>query len=160
MMNENEFQDLLERHRRSLEAFCFSTRRNEGDGEDLLQDIWARAWDARSTFRGESSFHTWLYVVAKSVYITNYHRKKHLPVVFPEKLPELEDPIDDDRETINDLHAAVQQLNDRDKDLISLYLDERSYKEIALEINTTEKNVATRFMRVKEKLRKLLNRRQ
>jgi len=156
-MNQNEFQDLLERHRRSLEAFCFASRKSEGDWEDLLQDVYARAWDARFSFRGESAFQTWLYVVAKTVLITNYHRKKHLSLVYPEKLPDVEAPPPEDPEIAKDLDDAVQKLSDKDKELLRLYLDKKSYREIAQVINTSENNVAARFMRIKAKLRKLLN---
>lgn len=156
MMNEIEFRGLLERHRRSLEAFCMRVRRSEGDWEDLLQDIVIRAWLSRDGFRGEASFGTWLYDLSRSVFSTNYIRKKRIETIYPDHLPDVEELCEDDQEALQHLKEAVQRLNENDQNLIGLYLEERSYKEIALATNTTEKNVASRVMRAKEKLRKFL----
>ncbi len=156
MMNEKEFRGQLKRYHSSLEAFCRHVRKNEDDWEDLLQDIVMRAWLSRDQFRGEASFGTWLYDISRSVFSSNYTRKKRIPTIYPERLPDVEELCEDEQEALQHLKEAVQLLNEKDQNLISLYLEKRSYKEIALATNTSEKNVASRVMRAKEKLRKFL----
>lgn len=156
MINETQFGELLERHTGLLEKLCYKTGVNEDDHEDLLQDIRAQAWKARDSFKGGPGFTTWLHRVAISVLATTYRKKKKFKVFFPEKLPETEDEIESD-EKLCELSNAVDKLNNADKCLINLFLENHSHREIAAITNSSEKSVAMRFMRIKTKLRKLLN---
>jgi len=47
------------------------------------------------------------------------------------------------------LKQMISQLNDLDKALMLLYLEEKSYKEMALIIGISESNVATKINRIK-----------
>ncbi len=48
------------------------------------------------------------------------------------------------------LYQVIHELNNLDKALILLYLEQNSYKEIAEIIDLTETNVATKIARVKK----------
>lgn len=159
-MNEILFEQLMKSQSRLIAAVCNKYPGNDEDKEDLLQDIWLRAWKARLTFRGDSSFRTWLYELAKNALLTKYNRGKGIEMIYPNKMPEIEVECNDDRATFEELNGALQHLNEHEKHLIRLFLDEHSHREIAELTNTTEKNVASRFMRVKAKLRKILNGKQ
>ena len=55
------------------------------------------------------------------------------------------------------LYKAIQQLNDIDKELIFLYLEDKPYKEIATTLGISNVNARVKMNRVKEKIKKALN---
>lgn len=55
---------------------------------------------------------------------------------------------------MEELHEVIAQLDEPDRTIVTMKLEGYSYKEIAQELDTTEKNVSVRLVRVKDKLRK------
>jgi RNA polymerase sigma-70 factor (ECF subfamily) len=55
------------------------------------------------------------------------------------------------------MYGAVKSLNDIDKALVFLYLEDRSYKEIAETLGITEVNSRVKMNRIKDKLRTIIN---
>ena len=73
------------------------------------------------------------------------------------KIPQSE-PYDDikDRQ-LNSIYEAIKVMNDIDKAIIFLYLENRTYKEISRTIGLTEVNARVRMNRIKNKLKEQLN---
>lgn len=61
-----------------------------------------------------------------------------------------------DEEELRRLHLAIQQLKTVDRAIIFLYLEERSYQEIADIFGITPKNVGVKIVRIKAKLLTIL----
>jgi RNA polymerase sigma-70 factor, ECF subfamily len=59
-------------------------------------------------------------------------------------------------ESLNQLYAAIKQLSEVDRAVILLYLEEKSYQEIAAILDTNANNIGVRVSRIKERLNKLL----
>src|SRR3954471_17958764 len=55
---------LFERHHARLHAFCYRLTRSADDADDLVQIVFLRVLRYRASFRGESSFSTWLFRLA------------------------------------------------------------------------------------------------
>jgi RNA polymerase sigma-70 factor (ECF subfamily) len=60
-------------------------------------------------------------------------------------------------ESLNKLYDAIRRLSEIDRGVILLYLEEKSYKEIANIIGTNTNNIGVRITRIKERLKKILN---
>jgi RNA polymerase sigma-70 factor (ECF subfamily) len=60
-------------------------------------------------------------------------------------------------ESLNQLYDAIRQLTEIDRGVILLYLEEKSYQEIADIIGTNPNNIGVRIKRIRERLKKLLN---
>lgn len=60
-------------------------------------------------------------------------------------------------EALNQLYDAIKRLSEVDRGLILLYLEEKSYKEIAEITGTNPNNIGVRIKRIKERLKKLLD---
>jgi RNA polymerase sigma-70 factor (ECF subfamily) len=61
------FDVLVERHRKQVYQVCYRFVGNHEDASDLAQDVFLRAYRALGTFKGRSTFGTWLYRVAVNV---------------------------------------------------------------------------------------------
>jgi RNA polymerase sigma-70 factor (ECF subfamily) len=69
------FEVLVERYKNSIYGLAFRMLRNHEDAADISQDVFLKAYEALTTFKKKSSFHTWLYRIATNSCI-NYLRKQ------------------------------------------------------------------------------------
>ena len=128
--------------------------------KDLFQEITIQLWKNYSTFRGDSKFSTWMYRVALNTAISLY--RKSSKRIKTEDYSDIEYKIqsveyDDNQELqLKALYAAIHQLNDIDKALIFLYLEDKPFKEISITLGISDINARVKMNRAKEKLRTIL----
>lgn len=129
---------------------------NRMDHEDLFQEILAQLWKGYQNFRGESKVSTWIYRVGLYTAIT------YIKKVMRERetLNEISEPateIPKTEESNEDLLLnSIKSLNDTDRAFILLYLEDKSYKEMADILGMSESNVGVKLNRIKSKLKKLM----
>ena len=126
------------------------------DRNDLMQEIVYQLWKSFHTFDKRSSVSTWMYRVAMNVAI--YHlknaKKKVQTIPLEEQLlhfTEIENKEMEEKWQV--LKHHIDKLNLLDKGIIILYLENKSYEEIAQIIGISVSNVGTKFSRIKEKLK-------
>ena len=66
--SDQGFEDLYDRHQPALFAFAYHLLGRTQDAEDLSQTAWVQALRSLATFRGRSSFRTWLHAIALNLY--------------------------------------------------------------------------------------------
>ena len=154
-MNEWQFLVLIKEHQGIIHKICRLYRESKEDREDLFQEILFQLWKSVSTFDNRSKFSTWMYRVALSTAIAVY-RKNTLPISYRPELPERAEQQEDKGEQHELLLQAIKKLNDADKALILLYLEDMSYKEIAEITGITENNVGVRLKRIRDKIQQLI----
>jgi RNA polymerase sigma-70 factor (ECF subfamily) len=125
---------------------------------DLYQETLGNLWRSYPNFRGESSFSTWIYRVALNTCITGFRKEMRRPekiTLSPlhETLPEPESLTD----SIAEMYTLIHRLGELERAIVLLYLEEKSYKEIAEITGLTVCNVATKLKRTKMKLRDMSN---
>jgi RNA polymerase sigma factor (sigma-70 family) len=161
--NNNEaLLQLVEDNRRIIFKICNAYCKNEHDREDLQQEIIYQLWRSYPNYKAEHKFTTWMYRVALNIAISFYRKAKlsgNIITLDDEPL-EIEDKQDNTTETeknIGTLHGFINELKELDKALMLLYLEEKSYSEIAEILGISETNVATKISRIKEKLKQQFN---
>ncbi len=132
---------------------------NPLDQEDLFQEIVMQLWKAYPSFKGTSKFSTWMYRVALNTAIV-FFKKDHRKVdktSLNEQI-EIADFSDshEKEEKLAYLYKAVQELNQIEKALIFLFLENQSHKEIAQNLGITEVNARVKLNRTKEKLQQII----
>ena len=158
---EHNFVELLEQHQNIVHKVCRLYTNNREAHNDLFQEITIQLWRAFPKFRGDSKFSTWMYRVSLNTAITLYRKSKRSlktsdieDVSFKIKAEEYDDT---EEEQLKLLYKAVHQLNDIEKALVFLYLEDKDYREISETLGITEVNARVKMNRVKTKLRKILN---
>ena len=139
---------------------CRACANSQEDFEDYYQEVCLQIWRTRNNFQGQSEWSTWIYRLALNVSLTMLKKKKNNQQYFnSEFLPnELEENIQAfPDEALNQLYDAIKLLSEVDRGVILLYLEERSYKEIAEITGTNPNNIGVRIKRIKERLKKLLD---
>jgi RNA polymerase sigma factor (sigma-70 family) len=160
-VDKNEFIKIMNENNAILNKICFGYTNNTEDGKDLKQDILIQLWKAYPSFQHQSQISTWMYRIALNTAISNFRKTKRKIKGSSISLSNYQIPdINESKElddTIALLYRLIHKLNDLDKAIMLLYLDDQSYKEIAEIIGVSETNVATKINRIKSKLRTQFN---
>jgi RNA polymerase sigma-70 factor (ECF subfamily) len=133
----------------------------EEDREDLKQEIIYQLWKSYPTFRGDSKFQSWMYRVAINTAMLGLRAQKVKYASLSGQdihIPDDEEGYKNEESTVRQLYHHISKLNDLDKTIVFLYLEECTYEEIAEITGISVKNVSVRLVRIREKLRKLFNR--
>ncbi|WP_242512260.1 RNA polymerase sigma factor [Pseudolysobacter antarcticus] len=156
---QHRFQTLLEQHRKIVFKVANTYCRHGEDRRDVSQEICAQLWKAFPDYDEQRAFSTWMYRIALNVAISfvrsNIQRERHAI--------ELDESIDiaiDDStrvhetdENVRALQAFIEQQDPLHRALLLLYLEERSYRNIAEILGISETNVATKINRLKQRIR-------
>lgn len=157
-MDEPQFLRLIDSHQGIIHKICRLYRDSKEDREDLFQEIVYQLWKSLPTFRETAAFSTWMYRVALSTAISAYRRKRP-DIEYTSSLPDRqEDPHGQDEQRER-LLEALRKLNDADKALITLYLENLTYQEIAEISGISESNVGVKLNRIRHKIQQLLKER-
>ena len=155
---KKEFSELIEKHQAIIHKVTMVYTNGPADREDLFQEICLQLWRSYPNFREEAKFSTWMYRVALNTAISDV-RKKNKDLHF-EQLHDndrMETVPSDEKEQMKLLYRAISKLNRIDKALILLWLEEKSYDEIAAIMGTTKGNVSVKLVRIKRKLERLVS---
>jgi RNA polymerase sigma-70 factor (ECF subfamily) len=158
---EHSFVTQLEQNQNIVHKICRMYTNDQQSHKDLFQEITIQLWRAYPKFRGDSKFSTWMYRVALNTAITLYRKSKrriktqdYETVHF--KISDI--PYDDETEQqLNLMYKAVKQLNDIEKALVFLYLEDKNYRDISETLGISEVNARVKMNRIKTKLKTILN---
>jgi RNA polymerase sigma-70 factor (ECF subfamily) len=140
-------------HMRIIYKIC-NLYAEEEDREDLKQEIIYQLWKSYPNFRGDSKFQSWMYRIALNTAIAKYRKKQIITeTIIPERMV-AEASEHPERER---LYRAIGTLNEADKAVVTLYLDDYQYEEIADILGISTSHVGVKLHRIKEKLVHLLN---
>lgn len=138
--------------------FAYRYAKNKIEAEDIAHDAVLRAWKNRHSLRDPDRRKTWLAAIVRNEAFREYGRKR------PTLLDALEahEGADDQRvlATVEraDLHAALETLNERDRQLVRLRYDEDlTQTAIARRLGIPDGTVKVRLHRVRAKLRRVLD---
>jgi len=158
--------ELIERiteNQGAIHKVCNVYANSRQDREDLRQEIILQLWKSYPAFQGKSKFSTWMYRIAFNTAITNIRKSKKHPIIEALSGTEQSIPARQDVDYMNDdtnrLFKAIAKLKDVEKAIVTLYLQEKSYKEIGEIVGISEKNVSVKLVRLKDKLKKLMSNR-
>ena len=158
---EHNFVENLEKHQNIVHKICRIYTNDQESHNDLFQEITIQLWKAFPKFRGDAKFSTWMYRVALNTAITLYRKSKREiktldldTVSFKIRAHEYDDATE---QQLKLMYRALKELNDIDKALVFLYLEEQSYKEISDTLGITEVNARVKMNRIKTKLKSIIN---
>ncbi|WP_234979614.1 RNA polymerase sigma factor [Chitinophaga niabensis] len=154
MMEETAFLQQIDQHQGIIHKICRLYRDSPEDREDLFQEIVFQLWKTKHTFQGKAKFSSWMYRVALSTAMATFRKKKPAIIYTPE-LPDIPQTEDEDQQR-QQLLAALKQLDDADKALMALYLDDLSYEEIAEIAGISENYVGVKLTRIRNRIIKIL----
>jgi RNA polymerase sigma factor (sigma-70 family) len=158
---EEEFVKQLDENQNIVHKICRLYTNDQHAHNDLFQEVTVQLWRAYPKFRGDAKFSTWMYRVALNTAITLYRKStRRVKTQDYESVQfKIEDRQEEDEqmEQLTLLYGAVKQLNDIEKALVFLYLEDKNYREIAETMGISEVNARVKMNRIKTKLTNIIN---
>lgn len=155
---EQRFTEMLDTYKGVIAKVCCVYASAANDFDDLYQETVINLWRGFDNFRGDSKVSTWIYRAAINTCITqirrNNRRQNEVPLdvnlpIIAEESTKMED--------YRRLHSLISRLGPMEKAIVTLWLDERTYEEIAAVTGLSQTNVAVRLHRIKEKMSRMAN---
>jgi RNA polymerase sigma-70 factor (ECF subfamily) len=159
---QRRFVDSVHAAQGILGRICAVYAQDEESRRDLRQEMLLQLWRSHSSFRSQSSFSTWMYRVALNTALM-YRRKekRRRPTVSIDDVPspDSENQAAANGEDVQFLYRCIQQLPKLERAVILLHLEQKSYQEIADVTGLSEGSVSVRLVRIKQKLKTVLEER-
>ena len=159
-MNEQEqmFLSLVEQHRQVIYKVCFMYASDDETINDLYQEVVLNLWKGFPQFRGDSKPMTWVYRIAVNTCVSWLRSSSRRPQTLSLTLS-MNDLFADEqeKENLRELYALINRLSKLERALILLWLEDRSYDEIAEILDLSTSNVGVRINRIKAKLKRMSN---
>ena len=161
---EQVFLAGLEQNKQRLLRICSVYSQDEDDRKDLFQEVLVNIWKSMPSFKANSSIGTWMFRVTLNVCLRmqakQVKKKKQLIHMDSLELSNFEGhSIEEENEELKLMRDCIKKLNDADKAVITLYLEELPYRDIAEVTGVTENHVAVKIKRIKKKLLNCINER-
>ena len=169
--SEPAYQELLEKYRVALHRHIGRMVRDKGEVDDLVQECFIKAFTALPSYSSEFAFSTWLYKIATN-HTIDYLRKRKLPTLSIDKPisakdGEIEFELPDttyrpDRHIVEDqrkqiLLEAIDSLPPKyHRVIVMRHQQEKSYEEIARELDLPLGTVKAHIFRARALLYKAL----
>jgi RNA polymerase sigma-70 factor (ECF subfamily) len=154
---EKQFEKYIAEHEGLIYKVCRVYAYAEADRQDLFQEIIVQLWKAFPKFKGQSKFSTWLYRVALNTAITGLRKQKNFIDTYePAALAQrAEDNTNTEEEQWQRLYEAIEQLNEVEKAIVMLYMEDKTYGEMEDILGISQGNLRVKMNRIKDKLRQL-----
>ncbi|RXG24211.1 RNA polymerase sigma-70 factor, ECF subfamily [Leeuwenhoekiella marinoflava DSM 3653] len=162
LSKQTTFINIIQKYKGILYKVITMYCKDEDDKKDLEQEILIQIWKSLDTYDDAYAMTTWLYRISMNVAISHYRKTfKHKG-----KLVSLDAGLLDftpaseasERSYEQDvLQKLLNELNEFDKALMFLYLEDKDYEVIAQILGITKTNVATKINRIKQKWKQELN---
>ena len=158
---KDRFVQTIDEHKKIIYKIVNSYCPKREDRKDLEQEIIIQLWKSFDKYDDSYKYSTWMYRIALNVAISFYRkeRKWSLKSDFYNEASifNMAEENSEDNAELNDqiklLQTFISNLNELNKALMLLYLDEKSHEEIAEILGITKTNVATKISRIKLKLK-------
>ncbi len=157
---EDKFLEMLSAEKRRILRFSQIYAHSPEDREDLFQEIIFQLWRSWPAFKGDSAVSSWIYKIALRVAIrfSTRNRKRRQPQValdgIQRKFIHREASYADaeQQELLRLLRKCISTLNDMERLIVALYLEDLPYRDISEILGISENLVAVKMKRLKLKL--------
>lgn len=151
-----DISNIIQEHQAIIFKISSLYSNSEEERKDLQQDIVYHICKGYPKFNQNSKVSTWIYRVALNTAITHLRKsKRKFPSIrLEDSHHDIADtnPWFDFDEESKKIYALIRQLNDLDKTIMFLYLDDNSYEDIARIVGISESNVGTKISRLKKQV--------
>lgn len=133
------------------------------EAEDIVQNILVKLWDKRNSLKSVKSLKSYLYRMVHNACLNKHEHTKVKEKHKSEALATLHEfeieaySIDDETNDFSNLKSALEKLPEKNRNIFKMhYFQGLKHKEIAEQLNISDRTVETHIVKGLRKLRELL----
>ena len=159
------FEQVYNAYFKRVYAYIRARITDEAQADDIACDVWQKVFEKQSSFdENKGNIEQWLFTIARNqvnshfrlYYIKNFFSMTDKEEVFSSKEKQPLDKLDEE-EDLKQLSSALEALNQKERDLISLkFFSSLNNREIAKITSLSESNVGTIINRAVNKIKTIL----
>lgn len=172
----NAYDELVRRYQRQIYGVVYHMTSHHEDANDLTQEAFVKAWQALKSFKGDSSFFTWIYRIAVNRTLNHLKQRKfrdgkhamslndldveaeHHPdlvALASDKTPRRALALEELKEKLN---VALQRLSENHRIVVTLHdIQGLPHDEIAKVLGCNTATVRTRLFYARQQLQGILS---
>lgn len=159
MITEQEFTNFYNSYASKVYRLClgYASGNNELANE-WLQETFIKVWKHRNSFKGKSSIDTWIYRIAVNVCLGDLRKTKKYISINENLLSNASNYNDNDNNEgkIKKMYHCIDQLNEQNRALILLELENIPQATIADTVGLAHGTLRTRLSRIRKSLLKCI----
>ena len=159
MITEQEFTNIYNLHASKVHRLCLGYASGNNElAKEWHQETFIKVWKHRNSFKGKSSIDTWIYRIAVNVCLGDL-RKSRKSITINEDLlsnGSYGDNKNDDEKNIKKMYHCIDQLNEQNRALILLELENIPQNTIADTVGIAPGTLRTRLSRIRKSLLKCI----
>jgi len=156
---EADFRKIFEVNSKKIFHLCYGYTGDADAANDLLQETFLKVWQNLEKFRNQAMISTWIYRIAVNTCLTYLRsEKRQAKDELTETLAETRaEEFSEKNEQVALLYKCISKLEESERIIITMVLDEVPYAEIAEVSGISEGNLRVKIHRIKQKLTELYN---
>ena len=146
-----DFEEIYSLYSPQIFRVCMGYVNDADQAKDLTQETFISVWRNLSTFRNESKISTWIFRIATNNCLRAIEKSKRvIHTELPVNLPDI--PEESKEGQLAFLYNCIAELEETDRIIISLVLEDLPQAEIADIVGVSNANIRVKVHRIKEKL--------
>ena len=156
---ESAFKKIFEANSKKIFHLCYGYTGDDDAANDLLQETFLKVWQNLDKFRNQALISTWIYRIAVNTCLTYLRSEKRQgKEELTEQISEVtKEEFSEKNEQVALLYKCISKLEESERIIITLVLDEVPYPEIEDISGISEGNLRVKIYRIKQKLTELYN---
>ena len=154
-----QIENLYILYKQDIYFYLFSLTHDHTLSEDLLSETYVNAITAIADFKGQSSVKTWLFSIARNLWLRQIRREKHT-VEYNDLLQlYISDSIEKKiikNETASRIRNLLSRKDERSQLIVNMRIEGYSYSEIGLKVNISEGSARVIDYRTKKWIKNIL----
>jgi RNA polymerase sigma-70 factor (ECF subfamily) len=166
MDKDSLFKEVLRENKDRIYRICCGYERDPDSRDDLYQEILLNIWKSLEKFEGRSMISTWIYRIAVNTALMHVKKESKLnsmktsidenSIDIAEAGPEEKEQKIELGRQIEKLYSCINMLGKLERLIISMVLEDLSYKDIAEVTGLSPTNVGVKINRIKKELARLM----
>ena len=146
-----EFEEIYEKYSPRIFRVCMAYINDYEQAQDLTQETFVAVWQNLSSFQNRSAISTWIFRIATNNCLRAIEKRKRIKTEeLPFEIPVIQQETTQEKLTF--LYQCIAELEETERIIISLVLEDLPQAEIASIIGMSNVNTRVKIHRIKEKL--------
>ena len=160
MNKEALFKEIFKSNSKKIYHLCYGYTGDDDAANDLMQDTFMKVWQNLDKFRNQAMISTWIYRIAVNTCLSwlRVEKRQAKDQLTDSIIENKEEEVSEKHDQVALLYKCISQLEETERIIISMVLDELPYSQIAEISGVSEGNLRVKIHRIKHKLTEIYNR--